>query len=143
MQAGPGRRPGLKAGGGDRQRGGARRRTRTAEPDGPEFRRSLKIAARRLGNSILLDVQGELDVATAPRLFEVAARLGPAADVLIVDLTELAFIDSSGLAALDRIHREVTRRMRILSGHGSDQLFAITNAGSWLPIATKVSARTG
>ena len=99
-----------------------------------ESNRCLQIATRRLGASICIDVRGELDIATAPRLYNAARRLAPAAELLIIDLTRLSFIDSTGLGTLDRIYREVTRRLRILPGPTPNKLFAITNAQTFLPI---------
>jgi anti-anti-sigma factor len=48
--------------------------------------------------TVRLTITGELDIATVPRLEEaVAAALAPGARSLIIDLSRLAFVDSSGL----------------------------------------------
>ena len=46
----------------------------------------------------------------------------------------IAFIDGAGLGVLDRIYREVTQRLRIVSGPAANRLFAMTNAHAFLPI---------
>jgi anti-sigma B factor antagonist len=61
----------------------------------------------------VLEVSGELDAASAPalreRLAEVATRgAGP----LVIDLTDLNFIDSTGLSVLLNARRRLTRRGR-------------------------------
>jgi anti-sigma B factor antagonist len=56
---------------------------------------------------------GEIDVATAPRMRDRIARLqvdGPAR--VVVDLSEVTFIDSLGLGALIGVHK----RARVLQG---------------------------
>jgi anti-sigma B factor antagonist len=62
----------------------------------------------------VLVVDGELDIATAPRM--IAALNGAIADMaapLVVDLTQVGFMDSTGLALLMNARRRVVRL-----GHG-------------------------
>jgi anti-sigma B factor antagonist len=59
----------------------------------------------------LLKVEGELEIATAPRML--AALNEAVADMsrpLVVDLTEVVFMDSTGLALLINVRRRVVRR---------------------------------
>lgn len=105
-----------------------------AAPGWLPTRPNITLAARRLGTSVRLDVGGELDIATAPYLYVEAYRLAPAAALLILDLSMIAFIDGAGLGVLDRIYREVTQRLRIVSGPVANRLFAMTNAHAFLPI---------
>lgn len=63
----------------------------------------------RDGVDVLL-VEGEIDVATAPRLISalndvVAESTGS----VIIDLTSVGFMDSTGLALLINAHRRLTR----------------------------------
>jgi anti-sigma B factor antagonist len=65
-------------------------------------------------------VVGELDIATAPRL---SAALGEHldAEVLVVDLTATAFIDSNGVRVLVEAHRRCAgsgRRLVVLVDDG-------------------------
>lgn len=62
---------------------------------------------------------GELDVATAPTLqgaFDTACREAGAQATVVVDLTELDFMDSSGIAALVWMTRRLPDRLRIVNG---------------------------
>ena len=59
----------------------------------------------------LVMVEGELDIATAPRLISVLNRaVQEALRSLVVDLSEVDFMDSTGLALLINAHRRLTRR---------------------------------
>jgi anti-sigma B factor antagonist len=59
----------------------------------------------------LLTVEGELDITTAPRM--ISALNEAIADMsapLVVDLTDVVFMDSTGLALLINARRRVVRR---------------------------------
>jgi anti-sigma B factor antagonist len=61
----------------------------------------------------LLLVGGELDIATAPRLISVLNRaVQEALRSLVVDLSEVDFMDSTGLALLINAHRRLSRRSK-------------------------------
>jgi anti-sigma B factor antagonist len=61
----------------------------------------------------LLMVEGELDIATAPRLIGVLnGAVQEALRSLVVDLSEVDFMDSTGLALLINAHRRLTRRRK-------------------------------
>jgi anti-sigma B factor antagonist len=61
----------------------------------------------------LLSVEGELDIATAPRLISVMnGAVQEALRSLVVDLSEVDFMDSTGLALLINAHRRLTRRKK-------------------------------
>ena len=61
----------------------------------------------------LLLVEGELDMATAPRLISVLNRaVQEALHSLVVDLSDVDFMDSTGLALLINAHRRLTRRSK-------------------------------
>jgi anti-sigma B factor antagonist len=51
-----------------------------------------------LGSGAILHLIGELDLATAPQLDEVMAATK--AEHIVLDLTDLSFIDSSGISLL-------------------------------------------
>ncbi len=74
----------------------------------------LAVERSRVDGYELLAVQGELDIATAPRMIaalnEAFANL---ARPLVVDLSDVDFMDSTGLALLINARRRVKRR-----GHG-------------------------
>jgi anti-anti-sigma factor len=61
----------------------------------------------------VLRVEGELDCATAPRLLSVLNQsVADAARSVIVDLTFVGFMDSTGLALLINAHRRLTRKRK-------------------------------
>jgi anti-sigma B factor antagonist len=85
----------------------------------------LAVERSRVDGYELLAVQGELDIATAPRMISALnAAFAELALPLVVDLSKVDFMDSTGLALLINAHRRVRRR-----GHG----FAIVCPGG--PIA--------
>jgi anti-sigma B factor antagonist len=72
---------------------------------------SLAVERSRVDGYELLEVEGELDIATAPRMI---AALNEAfvelSTPLVVDLSSVEFMDSTGLALLMNAHRRVRRR---------------------------------
>jgi len=56
-----------------------------------------------------LVVHGELDIATAPELTRLLARLRAHGHTVTLDLAEMTFIDSTGLSALMDAHFESRR----------------------------------
>jgi anti-sigma B factor antagonist len=71
----------------------------------------LAVERSRRDGCELLEVEGELDVATAPRM--IAALNEAFANLsfpLVVDLSKVEFMDSTGLALLMNARRRVVRR---------------------------------
>jgi anti-sigma B factor antagonist len=61
----------------------------------------------------VLSVEGELDIATAPRLIAALNdTIANAVRSVVVDLSLVAFMDSTGLALLINAHRRLTRRSK-------------------------------
>lgn len=74
-----------------------------------------------------LTLVGELDLATAPRLYEEVARIcAEGAQELLLDLRALSFIDSTGLCAM-LVAREIceTRDCNLMLTHGRPQVEAV------------------
>ena len=71
----------------------------------------LAVERSRSDGYELLAVEGEIDIATAPRMIaalnEVLAEI---ATPLVVDLSNVVFMDSTGLALLINARRRVVRR---------------------------------
>jgi anti-anti-sigma factor len=67
------------------------------------------------GTTMLVIPEGELDVETAPRLTTALERCTNAHRVLIVDVTGLTFIDSTGLRTLVAARERVRERL-LLAG---------------------------
>ncbi|MCW3028726.1 MAG: anti-sigma-factor antagonist [Solirubrobacterales bacterium] len=90
------------------------------------------------GDTARLAVTGELDIATVPRLEEaVATVLAQGTRSLIVDLSRLAFVDSSGLRMFitlnDRASAEGWSLGLIRPPDPSYSVFQITGAEENLP----------
>jgi anti-sigma B factor antagonist len=72
---------------------------------------SLAVERSRVDGYELLAVEGELDIATAPRMIAALNESFAGLDrPLIVDLSSVDFMDSTGLALLMNAHRRVKRR---------------------------------
>jgi anti-anti-sigma factor len=83
----------------------------------------LEAEMRLEGDVVVVALRGELDVATCPLADEELSRaeaLGPAA--LVIDLSELEFMDSTGARFLVEAHQRALaagRRLGVLNGSGT------------------------
>lgn len=72
---------------------------------------SIDLKTENRGESLIFKLRGSLDIATAPT---VRAALNDATEQgkkeLVVDLSQLEFLDSTGLGALIGAHRRATER---------------------------------
>jgi anti-sigma B factor antagonist len=67
----------------------------------------------------VIAVSGELDLASSPALQEELDRVSADSELLIIDLRELDFMDSTGLSVLVRAHQraeEQGRRLAMVKG---------------------------
>jgi anti-anti-sigma factor len=88
----------------------------------------LDVSVSRDANEVRVSAHGEVDVATAPRLYE--ALSGPdvaAAGSVIADLSGVSFIDSTGLRALLTAAEDLAGRLRIIPSPACRRLFAVTH----------------
>ena len=80
---------------------------------------------------IRLRLCGELDLAFAPRLAEAIAEHARRGATVILDLSELTFMDSSGLAEILKAHNESQLdgwELRITTASGAvDRIFDLTD----------------
>jgi anti-sigma B factor antagonist len=80
----------------------------------PTAARYLDIEMEGSNGVVRMQLSGELDMLTAPLLIDALERLRvPGRRVLVVDLTELRFMDRAGLAALSAAANDRTRRMTV------------------------------
>jgi anti-sigma B factor antagonist len=108
----------------------------------------LSLATRTVADHAVLEVGGEVDVYTAPRLRERLAELidGGARNV-VVDLARVDFLDSTGLGVLVGAHK----RLRPVGGTFSLvcsresllKVFRITALDQIIPLHDTVEAATG
>jgi anti-sigma B factor antagonist len=72
-----------------------------SDPDTEEQRVELTLNHRREGDKTVLEVGGEVDVYTAPKLREKLVELvGEGLYDVVVDMTKVEFLDSTGLGVL-------------------------------------------
>ena len=96
-----------------------------AESSGPDATApaGLQISNDDQPDATVLKLSGELDIASAPVLERAIESLEPSKHPLVLDLGELAFMDSTGLRALlhARQHAAATNR-ELLLRHGPRQV---------------------
>jgi anti-sigma B factor antagonist len=84
-------------------------------------------------------IAGELDLATAPELERTLEKPPVQARLVVLDLRELSFIDSSGVHAIVNASsraRQAGRRLVVLRGPPQvDRLFALTGSSGELEIS--------
>jgi anti-anti-sigma factor len=86
---------------------------------------SFQVQVRNADRAAVIVVSGELDLASAPTLEDELNRaVTNGADLVIVDLRELEFIDSTGLGLLIKANRQAEaagRRFAIVRGQSQVQ----------------------
>lgn len=96
------------------------------------------------GDHTVLDVVGEIDLATAP-MFESAILAADLGRSVLIDLSGVSFIDSTGLRVLITAHERAQDeggKLSIVAADGPvTKLFAITGVDDWLNVySTRTSA---
>lgn len=91
----------------------------------------LVIGTQQHGDAVVLDCVGDIDVLTAPQLtVAVTTALEQRPQTVVVDLSEVGFLASSGLAALVEAHRMAGADMRFhVVATGSATLRPLTITG--------------
>jgi anti-sigma B factor antagonist len=93
----------------------------------PEFR----ILTNGSGSQVEVAIHGELDLATAPRLDAELARVAErdGVELVVVDLRELVFLDSTGLESIVRFDASARERgigLAVVRGpRAVERLFAV------------------
>ena len=89
---------------------------RTAAPSHPTpDPGALKLELDRRGNAAVIYASGEIDLATAPELEAVLARAIRRSAMVRLDLSEVTFMDSSGIHALHDARARAGRHGCILT----------------------------
>ena len=98
----------------------------------------LKIDIEERDGSLVLAVEGELDIVTSPVLDDALERARATdAETIVVDLLGISFIDSTGLHVLIKHVRAEDGRPRIRLRNGSPQaqrLFELSGTREYLPL---------
>jgi anti-sigma B factor antagonist len=82
----------------------------------------LRFDIRRKANATIVSVTGEIDIDTVTDLTDALAEPLAGTEHLIVDLTDVGFIDSIGLRGLVDIHIQANatgRKVRLVVGQGA------------------------
>jgi anti-sigma B factor antagonist len=100
---------------------------------------ALTIRVRRGRGCTIVAVAGEVDIATVSRLRESLVELTASGRTLVVDLDQVSFIDSSGLAALVGAARRAAThgaRLQVVCARPrTRQLFRLTGLDAQVPLA--------
>ena len=76
----------------------------------------FRLEVQSQGRATVIAVRGELDLASSPALQEELDRVSASdAEMLIIDLRELDFMDSTGLSVLVRAHQRAEEQGRQLA----------------------------
>jgi anti-anti-sigma factor len=101
------------------------------------------ISTSEQGGRTVVLLRGELDLATAPALEQVVTERLDAGHEVVVDLRELAFMDSTGLRVLVAAHASVGDEKRFLivrppAGGPIAKILAIAGVESQLDIVDDI-----
>jgi anti-sigma B factor antagonist len=101
---------------------------------------NFRVEVRSEGRAVVFVVEGELDLASSPTLEQELERVRDAeVELLIIDLRQLRFMDSTGLHALVRANKRATdagRRFAVVKGGPQIQrLLSLTGVGELLTVA--------
>ncbi|MBV9839716.1 MAG: STAS domain-containing protein [Solirubrobacterales bacterium] len=70
----------------------------------------FQVDVRSEGRAAVIAISGELDLASSPALEEQLARVSQSdAELLVMDLRQLDFMDSTGLSILVKAHQQATK----------------------------------
>jgi anti-sigma B factor antagonist len=96
---------------------------------------AFALERRVTGRTVQLSCTGELDLGTAPALREASTReLSADAELIVLDLSGVTFMDSSGLHALIDASRALRGRLRVVLGPVAARVVNIAGIGAALPI---------
>jgi anti-anti-sigma factor len=70
----------------------------------------FQVEVRREGSAAVIAISGELDLASGPRLEVELAALDAAVRLVVVDLRNLEFMDSTGLSIIVRAHQRLAEQ---------------------------------
>jgi anti-sigma B factor antagonist len=101
---------------------------------------NFNVETRNGANAVVIGVTGELDLASSPALeHELERGAASRAAIVIVDLRELEFMDSTGLSVLVRAHQranESGQRFGVVKGPQQVQrLLSLTGVADRLTLA--------
>ncbi len=106
----------------------------------PQVQSNFNVETHDGSQAVVIEVRGELDLASSPALeHELERGAAAKAAVVIVDLRELEFMDSTGLSVLVRAHQRATengQRFGVVKGPQQVQrLLSLTGVADRLTLA--------
>ena len=100
-----------------------------------------RLRTSRQGRAAVVHARGELDAFAAPELAETFAEASDGA-MVVFDLTEVSFMDSTALGLISRAVRELRERGQavhvVLPETTARRIFEITTLDRALPVAASV-----
>ena len=104
----------------------------------------FSVDVQRRGDALVLTPSGELDLATVPAVDAILEAEEPAPAHVVLDLSSLAFIDTSGMRlvlAQQAACERAGRRLTLVEGSPAVQrLFALAGVQDRLPFASDLEA---
>lgn len=99
----------------------------------------FRVEVRSEGKAVVVVVVGELDLASGPELEQTLEQLAePPTELLVIDLREVEFMDSTGLSIIVKAHQRFTesgRRLALVKGTPQVQrLLDLTGVAERLPL---------
>ena len=95
----------------------------------------LQISDERTGTTVRITALGEIDLANAQQLREhIRGHLADHAEIVVLDLAEVSFIDSTGLRTLLEVAAQDGNRLRVLPSPALLRLLDLTGLHDRLPI---------
>jgi anti-anti-sigma factor len=100
---------------------------------------NFQIDTRQNGTAIVIAVSGELDLASSPALREELARADESgAQLVVLDLRQLVFMDSTGLSVVVRAHQNAEESGRgfavVRGGKQVERLLTLTGVAERLTV---------
>jgi anti-sigma B factor antagonist len=106
----------------------------------------FRVDVHSTNTGVVLELFGELDVASAPQL-EAELERADDAQLVVIDLSSLEFIDSTGLGILVRAHQGAQERERqfgLVQGTGQvERLLGLTGIADQLPVVATADELLG
>lgn len=107
----------------------------------PQVPKHFQLEPEHYGDTVVVRLGGEFDVAAEEYFDRIVERLAAEAKAVVLDLSELSFIDSSGLRALLRAWKRSQLEgasLAIVPGNGQVRnTMKLTGADEMLPIVAE------
>jgi anti-anti-sigma factor len=98
----------------------------------------LNITIEHAGSEMVLLIEGELDLSTAPSLRACIDSVDPHIPTLAIDMREISFLDSTGLGLLAGTHHALStdgRRLELRGARGhTRKLLEVTGLDQIIPV---------